>query len=175
MLARALPRLLAAALCAVSLALLGARPTEPVPRPTPAPTAATPPRAMRGTDSPAAQQLAIDFVDDVLRDRWESAFGKMEARYRVTSSALGLQQGVGMMTDYYGKPLEFRFKTRVDGGWQYPDGEIKPLSKYWFKMPTPRHAEGVFAAVSVVPDGDHPAVAVFSILSFPNEPPDYLK
>jgi hypothetical protein len=168
--------LAAAASCVWSARSLHASAADPAPpaAATAAPAASTA-SAPATPDPAAAQQLALAFVDDVLHDRWDDAFRKMEARYRVGAAPQGLKQGIGMMTDFYGKPLAFHYKTRVDARWQYPDGEVKPLSKYWFTAPTPKIAQGVFAAVSVVPDGDHLGVAQFSLLTYPEEPPDFLK
>jgi hypothetical protein len=121
-------------------------------------------------------QFATAFVEDIRQANWDAAFLKMERRYRDGASVKELRGNLEAITAFYGAPLAFTYKGQETGDRHYPDGTVKPYDKFWFAMPTKRHAEGVFAFVDIVADGDTPRVAVFSMLSFPNDQrPDMLR
>lgn len=122
-----------------------------------------------------ARQLAEAFVEDLRSGRVDAAYARMEKGYRAEAPLQALKNGLAMMTKYYGTPIAYLYKAQEPGRRHYPDGSEKPQSKVWFATPTPKHAVGVFAYVQVVPEGDHLAVATFSLLTFPEEPPALLR
>jgi hypothetical protein len=150
----------------VCAAALGTTATaqSPVP-PTTAPSVAAAP----------ARALAQAFVEDLRSGRLDAAYARMEKGYRAEAPLQALKNGLDAMMGYYGTPSAYVYKAQEEGRRRYPDSSEKPQSKVWFATPTPKHAIGVFAYVQVVPDGDHLAVATFSLLSFPEEPPEMLR
>lgn len=142
------------------------------PPPAGAPTAAT---AAPAVAPEPARTLASAFVEDLHSGRIDAAYARMEQSYRSEASPQALRNGLDTMMNYYGTPTAYVYKAQEEGRRRYPDGSEKPQSKVWFATPTPKHAKGVFAYVQVVPEGDHLAVATFSLLSFPEEPPEMLR
>ncbi|MGH7790127.1 MAG: hypothetical protein ACRERC_24890 [Candidatus Binatia bacterium] len=140
----------------------------------PPPTTAVSPAAAAVAAAPA-RQLAEAFVEDLRSGRVDAAYARMETTYRAEAPIQALKNGLNAMMDYYGTPSAYVYKAQEEGRRRYPDGGEKPQRKVWFATPTPKHAAGVFAYVQVVPEGDHLAVATFSLLSFPEEPPEMLR
>ena len=121
-----------------------------------------------------AYELALAFLDDVRADRIDAAFAKMERRYRDAASAADLKRGIDAVEAEYGQFLGFQYKTRFDAQRMYPDGLIKPMSKFWFADRTDKR-DGVYTSVEVVPDDGAPAVASFSTVIFPDKLPEELR
>ena len=76
----------------------------------------------------------------------------------------------------YGTPLEFDFKQAEFGTKNYPDGQVKEMSKFWYAARTSKFDKGDhFLFVEVVKDEPDVAFSSFAIVRFAGEVPPSLR
>lgn len=112
----------------------------------------------------------------VVEDNPTGIYRKMEARFRKDVPEAQMRPALDQIyAQYGGRPLEAVFKSEATGQKVYPDGDTKPLQRFWYAVSTTTEPMGkYFLIVEVVPDGAGLACAGFSIVSFPAGSPPWL-
>ena len=127
-------------------------------------------------DPKAARLVADGVVGDVIAQRHEALFERMERAFKASTSRSALPSVLKPILAYGGRPLEADFKAVDEGTKLYLDGTRKPLLKFWYAVKTTKSEKGTyFMFVEVVPDGERLACTTFSIVSFYNGVPEHLK
>lgn len=127
-------------------------------------------------DPKAARLVADGVVGDVIAQRNEALFERMESVLQASTTPSALPSVLKPIMAYGGRPLEADFKAADEGTKLYLDGTRKPLLKFWYAVQTTKSEKGTyFMFVEVVSDGKRLAWTNFSIVSFFNGVPEHLK
>jgi len=123
-----------------------------------------------------ARRLSDSIVDNLVRDSRTDLRAKMERGMRDYYDEKSFSSIVDQMFGMYGKPLEAEYKMDDVGSKTYPDGQSKPMRKFWYSVRTTKHEKGShYLFVEIVPDEGGLAGSSFAIVTFPLGAPPALR
>ena len=128
-------------------------------------------------DRTAAQKLSDSFMAYLSSDRVSDAVGVMEPEIFQSAGREQVEMQVRKLFDYCGRPLDSEFKHEEIGFKLYPNGQQKPMRKFFYAANTTQHRKGVcFFAIEVVPTASGLGVTSFGPLMLQSgQLPDYLR
>jgi hypothetical protein len=116
-------------------------------------------------DRTAAQKLSDSFMGYLASDRVSDAVSEMEPEIFQSAGRQQVEVQVRKLFDYCGRPLDSEFKHDEIGFKVYPNGQQKPMRKFYYAANTTQHRKGVcFFAIEVVPSANELRVTSFGPL-----------
>jgi hypothetical protein len=124
-----------------------------------------------------ARALSDCMVADLVADRREEAYSRMESDFRQINKMEQFELSMNLLFAPYGRPIDAEFKAMQAGTIaNVAASATRPMLKLWYAVTTTKHKRGNhFIFVEVVSDQDRLAIRRFSIVGFPGGPPSYLK
>ena len=123
-----------------------------------------------------ARVLSDSIADDIINNRRSSIYGKLERSFRESINKTDVDSMYSQIVKTYGIPTNFVFKQDELGVKTYAQGTRKPIRKFWYAARTTKFPQGgCFLIVEIVQDGDRLAVAEFSLVTFSENIPRFLK
>jgi hypothetical protein len=125
-------------------------------------------------DPESAKTFSDSLVDDIIHDRRQLIFSKLDADFQKNASPQTLDSSIQAMFDNYGRPLECSYKKN-DPGYKVDLGGKKPMRKFWYAAKTTKYPTGYYLFVEVVPNGASLRTTGFALVTFPNGAPPALQ
>jgi hypothetical protein len=125
-------------------------------------------------DSQRAKAFSDALVDDIIHDRRQDIFAKLDVDFRKNVSPQYMDSSIRAMFDNYGQPLECTYKKN-DVGYKVDSGGKKPMRKFWYSAKTTKYPSGYYLFVEVVPKGEALRTTGFALVTFPNGAPPALQ
>lgn len=123
-------------------------------------------------DAEKAKVFSDALVDDLIHDRRQDVFAKMDSDFQKIQSRKSMDSAIQAIFDNYGQPLECTYKKN-DVGIKVDSGGQKPMRKFWYAAKTSKYPSGYYLFVEVVANGEALGTTGFGLVTFPNgAPPD---
>lgn len=113
-------------------------------------------------DAQKARKFADAFVEEVLNDRHDAMYSKMESEFHEMTSRAEFDEAVRALDDRFGKIIAYKFDRDEPGTKMYTTRKTKPTRRIFYRATT---SKGKYTfVVTVVSYGDELAVTDFVFL-----------
>ena len=127
-------------------------------------------------DSNRAREFSDEIATLIIKEDKDALYGMMSGYFRKTYPLEVMDDTFQRMSGHFGRLVDFEFKTDEVLNWQYPDGSKTLARKYWYRAKTTNAEMGkYYLQVTVMEENNGLACLAFSLLDFPDGPPDALK